>query len=376
MATKHNGMYRERGTYNGVKYDIHAKNKKELREKLLRKFAEIDSGVIDSNTTVKVWFEKWFKTYELPRTSPTTARNRRTQAKKMLSEIGNMRLQDVRAAHLQSILNSLDCSQSYGNKICQLIQRVFRDARRNKLIRDDPAEDLELPQLKKEAPRRAITAKERELLIDAAKHHRGGLWVMLQLYCGLRPSEAAAVQKVDLSGDVLHVYKAVNRYEKTIGDTKTDSGVRDVPIPQALRDFIADWQTYWDALQPFDYVVSTLSGNLLSAGGQQSVWKSLRRMMEISNGAELYRNAIVAPTLAGDFVPYCLRHTYCTDLQAAGVPINVAKELMGHSDISLTSRIYTHSSNEALLDAGSKINALNAKRKVGTDLETGSKTGT
>ena len=32
MATKHNGMYRERGTYNGVKYDIHAKNKKELRK--------------------------------------------------------------------------------------------------------------------------------------------------------------------------------------------------------------------------------------------------------------------------------------------------------------------------------------------------------
>lgn len=39
MATqKHMGFYRERGTYNGVRYDLHAKTKKELREKMQRKF--------------------------------------------------------------------------------------------------------------------------------------------------------------------------------------------------------------------------------------------------------------------------------------------------------------------------------------------------
>jgi len=35
-----------------------------------------------------------------------------------------------------------------------------------------------------------------------------------------------------------------------------------------------------------------------------------------------------------------------TDCQAAGVPINVAKELMGHSDISVTAKIYTHMVDE------------------------------
>ena len=32
--------------------------------------------------------------------------------------------------------------------------------------------------------------------------------------------------------------------------------------------------------------------------------------------------------------------------QAAGVPLNVAKELMGHSDISVTAKIYTHMVDE------------------------------
>ena len=51
-----------------------------------------------------------------------------------------------------------------------------------------------------------------------------------------------------------------------------------------------------------------------------------------------------------------MRHTYCTDLQAAGVPINVAKELMGHSDIALTARIYTHKSEEAFESAAALMN--------------------
>lgn len=46
--------------------------------------------------------------------------------------------------------------------------------------------------------------------------------------------------------------------------------------------------------------------------------------------------------VAKDLVPYDLRHTFCTDLRDKGVPIEVAKDLMGHADISLTSRIYSH----------------------------------
>ena len=64
--------------------------------------------------------------------------------------------------------------------------------------------------------------------------------------------------------------------------------------------------------------------------------------MDILNGAKVYRNEIKESTLAPDLTAYLLRHTFCTDCQAAGVPLNVAKELMGHKDISVTAKIYTH----------------------------------
>jgi integrase len=81
-------------------------------------------------------------------------------------------------------------------------------------------------------------------------------------------------------------------------------------------------------------------------------------------GCKTFRGALVPPyPVADDLVPYCLRHTYCTDLQAAGIPINVARELMGHSDISVTAKIYTHSSEESIKDAADALERLNERRK-------------
>jgi integrase len=39
---------------------------------------------------------------------------------------------------------------------------------------------------------------------------------------------------------------------------------------------------------------------------------------------------------------HSLRHTFCTILAKQGVPLKTASELMGHSNISITARIYTH----------------------------------
>ena len=79
------------------------------------------------------------------------------------------------------------------------------------------------------------------------------------------------------------------------------------------------------------------------------MWGNVQREMNIVMGCRMYRNQLLPPyPLADDFVMYNLRHTYCTDLEKAGVPINIASRLMGHSSITITSKIYTHASVEAL----------------------------
>ena len=78
-------------------------------------------------------------------------------------------------------------------------------------------------------------------------------------------------------------------------------------------------------------------------------------------GAKLKGQKIIESVVAEDLTPYCLRHTFCTDLQRADVPINVAKELMGHANISVTANIYTHKDTGTLHDSMRKLSDFEAK---------------
>lgn len=93
-------------------------------------------------------------------------------------------------------------------------------------------------------------------------------------------------------------------------------------------------------------------------------WNSFLRDLDIALGAKVYRSQIVKSKVSDDLVPYVLRHTYGTDLQAAGVPINVAKYLMGHSDISTTANIYTHENDEIIDNAAELIKIYAVKTPV------------
>jgi integrase len=85
------------------------------------------------------------------------------------------------------------------------------------------------------------------------------------------------------------------------------------------------------------------------------LWDNFKRGLDISLGAELFRNKIVKSFVAPDLVPYCLRHTYGTDLQTADVPLNIAKYLMGHADIKMTANVYTHTAVESIISAGKML---------------------
>ena len=145
----------------------------------------------------------------------------------------------------------------------------------------------------------------------------------------------------------------------SIGRPKSAAGIRKVPIPASLLPDLVKVK----GRSPFDFVCTNAHGGQLKPSSIRQQWKSFLHQLNIEMGCRTFRGALVPPyPVAEDLVPYCLRHTYCTDLQAAGVPINVARELMGHSDIAVTSKIYTHSSAESFSDAELALNKLAERR--------------
>ena len=92
---------------------------------------------------------------------------------------------DVTEADLQQFLNRHShYSFSQLSKIRMTLKQIFKKARKNHLIVDDPSEDLTLPECKK-GKHRALTEEEIGYLLQAADKRPDGLYMKIMLYCGL-----------------------------------------------------------------------------------------------------------------------------------------------------------------------------------------------
>ena len=245
----------------------------------------------------------------------------------------DFRMCDITEDDCQRFMNTyVGKSKAYASKNRMTLRRIFRKAIKQHLITDNPAEDVVLPKTVK-GERRPITDDERALILEVAKTHYAGPMILTMLYCGLRPVEIRRMKWswVDFDKNIIRV-----------GQSKTDAGTgRIIPIPPQLRAVLLRHKMkrvneFWV------FYKHTKPSEGLDENSFRHAWLNFKREMDILNGARVYRNQIVHSTLSDDLCPYLLRHTFCTDCQAAGVPLNVAKELMGHKDVSITAKIYTH----------------------------------
>ena len=349
--------------WNGKQQEAKGKTLKEAHAKAAKKKLALENGDVGTSgkMTVSRWADEWLETYKEPSVGGGSYKNYRLHLSVIKSEIGAKQLKDVKDIDLQKILNQRAYdktrekprSRSDLSKLRMTMRAMFKRARISRLIPYAPAENLELPAAK-DGTRRSITEAGRKAILKLAETHHAGLWVKMMLYCGLRPGETRALdwRHIDFEKKMVHVDKAMKAHTTIIDDPKTPSGVRDIPLREP---FLSDLKVAKKAA--FDPVFTQpTTGKRHTEESMRCLWENFIRNLDISCGAKLYRSKIIISAIAPDLVPYCLRHTYGTDLQDYGVPINLAKYLMGHSDISVTANIYTHTTEKAIQEVADKIN--------------------
>ena len=325
----------------------------------------LSSGlVLDPNITVAQWVEVFLATYRT-RVNEAYLKGDATPYMRLAERLGRMRVADVRETDLQKALNEVSgMSFSTVDKYRQAIKRLFERARKNKIISDNPAEDLILPNYEK-GSHRALERWEVELILANwnCPAARMGLAVMIMLLCGLRRGELIALEwsAVDMVARTLEVRQvAVVRANKVAIEqrAKTDSGLRTLPICQALYDAL-------DAVpveKRTGYVCLSAKGQVLSesstARGLETFCNVLERILNDEPPSQVGRRKDYAekerkknnlpdrPRKEFKFTYHDLRHTYATALYDAGVPVKAAQYFLGHADIRITLELYTHLSKE------------------------------
>lgn len=400
MADKYSYV-RSTWTHNGKRYVAYGKSKKDANRKLDKLKERVLSGDIrPSSVEVKTWAETWLRDYIKPKVrTPGAPKLKGTMSEKnysmyeryvnsyIIPGLNKMKMGEVTDAHLRRIINSqAGKSFSHVSKLRIVIQAMFSQATASRVISYDPSLSLDMPNTTK-GSRRSMTDEEREAFIAVSKTHRHGLWAMFLLGTGLRPNECSAltVKDLDFDTNMVTVNKAIESGTlRVVSDPKTASGVRVVPLPEHL---VAPLKAHIKGKAPDEYVFTLTDGKtLFDMNSVEQAWASYARAMDIYLGAEMNQfghiydpkdlssegkplypdedgNPKNGHKLAQDLTLYCIRHTYATDLQRAGVDINIAKYLMGHKDISTTSNFYIHTGIEDAKTAATAFNAYWAKKQ-------------
>jgi integrase len=312
--------------HNGIKYYVYGKTKKELNERVKKKKSEI---CIDyTKFSFSEWSNEFLDVYKSDVCEDTVRNYKMRIDKHIIPYIGNLKINKITHLQCQKVLNNLKgYSNNYIRKIYYDMHQIFQKAVFNGIIENNPVDRCEVPKGYSNT-HRAITDEERTAILNLAKTHPSGLYILIMLYCGLRPHEVSIIQGKDIKDNVLH-----------IRGTKTYFSDRYVPIPNALFPYIPE-------LDDSEYLLKSVTGIAPTKKCHRTkLWNTFKKDL-----AKLI-------DVADDLTPYCFRHTYCTDLQDAGVPINVAKDLMGHSTIRLTADIYSHKTTASFNDSTAKINA-------------------
>lgn len=326
--------YTKTFTFEGHRYKVRGATLDEVYEKKAKKLQDLKtkSVIVSPSTTVDEWAKLAFDTYKSKVKDLPNIKGR--YDKYVHPAIGHVQISKVRSLHCQNILNECEgMSFSHVTKLRQELKFLFTSALDNKLITEDPTTRLTLPEHYK-GKRRSITDHERRHLYEVYKKYHPFILFIIMLETGCRPSEGMNL----IGKDIDHEKRLLH-----IRGTKTVNSDRFVPIPDRLYQDIKD-------TKPFDYICHH------DRSSYRRLRERLYREMNISMGAKTYRNELIPPLpLAEDFTPYCLRHTYCTDLCHANIDVRTAQKLMGHANISITSDIYTHVDQSEILKAAEKI---------------------
>ena len=301
---------------------------------------------------------------------PSTARGYRDDVRNHIKPaLGYLRLQDLTTRHVDDFHKELAAkpgrkedpklSLATRRHVQVTLHAALADAKRQRLIGYNPADDATLPRVKR-APIEAAqvwTPQQLQTFLTATHDDRLGVLWRVMGTTGLRRAEALGLrwQDVDLEAGTLRVVETRTSvgYEVHKGGPKSEAGKRPMPLPPETTAALKAWKVQQNAER-------------LKWGAR---WTDCGRVFTRENGEAWHPDwvsKLFARAVAGAKVPrvrlHDLRHGFATYHIKAGTHDKYLQRLMGHSRIAVTHDTYAHPEYEDLAAAQANLAAALASK--------------
>lgn len=333
---------------NGVakKKSFYGKSQAEANAKKKAFEQELAVGLkADDKTLFSAYADHWLKTYKSD-LRPGTKATYEHDVKLMKEAFDEKKLKEVSRSDVQAWLNTRSgLSASAIKKSAMTARALFESARQDRLILFNPCDQLAIPK-GPEGTHRALTDEERVFITNHCQDHRFYYAAMIMLYAGLRRGEVMALRydrDIDLKALEIHVRESAHISEKGtdyfIDSPKSAASVRTVPILPPLDTILA-------SAPKEGLVLRSAAGKPMTESAFSRCLESYQINLEQELNGTSRRWATPEQLAAWRSFPircHDLRHTFCTMLYDSGeVDVKTAQLWMGHADVMVTMRIYTH----------------------------------
>ncbi|MBQ6945398.1 MAG: site-specific integrase [Ruminococcus sp.] len=266
-------------------------------------------------------YKLWFENKKPEGQAMRAYRNAYNQS----AALHNMKVKDIKAEHLESVMNSVTVGVA-GQKILKTFwNQVFDFAVGRDIIHKNYSKMVRTKDKdSRTSSRQPFTKEEIQLLwdnVDKIEHIDA---ILILIYTGMRPSELLGIHKDN-------VYCS-ERY--MIGGIKTEAGKnRVIPIHKSVLPFIER------RLQSSDYLVCDSENP-----SEPMSYDFFRRHCFVP----------VMKALGLEHTAHECRHTGISLMTMAGIDERLIKKIVGHSSGDITQR-YTHAYIETLVEAIDKV---------------------
>jgi integrase len=308
----------------------------ELRGKVAR-----GEKIAPANARFKDVAEQWFESKR--RLRPWTRKNYRAVLdNELLPTFGHLKLGQIDPESVARFIRNLEArnlsSSTISNYLLPL-SGAFAFATRRGLASVNPCSLLtndDRPAKAERCKAHEWSDEEVQALLAASEtlaHRRESQYdysslLRTAISTGLRLGELLGLQwnDIDFDGGVLNVRRQWTR-SRELAEPKTQKALRRVPLSPELVAFLKKHKFASRFSQETDFVFASNTGGPLSHRNvQRRGFEAARDLAELS------------PELTF----HDLRHAFASIAAHRGVPINVLSEVMGHTNIGVTQRVYVH----------------------------------
>jgi integrase len=308
--------------------------------------------------------DKWLEECERLDLSPTTMRTYRAQVKQTIRpRLGKVKLSQLTAKHLDDLYGFMKDAGRSPKTIRNhhaIISAALHQGVRWGWVKNNVAERAKPPRVAHHRVHAPSVEVVRDVIEEAERRDpRLAPLLMLAALTGMRRGELCALRwtDVDLELGVLEVSRSVvvvvgglaEKSTKTDRSRKVALDVVGIALLTAHRAHVEQWITEaGGTLAPDAFVFSPFVEAAMPF-----------RPDNVTSFFIRVRDAVKAPTVR----LHDLRHFTATQLIGAGMDVRTVADFLGHSDPSLTLRVYSHAIEERNKAAAAIMGGVLSKKK-------------